>query len=380
MTADNPDLFWRLNETSGTTASDASASGQNGAVAGTVTWGASGALTGNSAATFTGVNGVVVDTQTATSPSTYSAELWFKSTSTVGGKLIGFGNAASGNSTKYDRQVVLLNNGHLQFGVNPGTRALAETTKAYNDGQWHHVVATQGADGMKLYVDSVLSATNAATAAQANTGYWRVGGDTTFGGTTSNYVNATIDEVAVYASALPVDRVEAHYAASGRQLPNKPPTAAFSHTESYLAMKVDASASSDKDGTITSYAWNFGDGTTGTGATAQHTYAAAGNYSVTLTVTDDRGGTATTSQTVSAVANQAPTAAFTHAQSFLDLSVDATGSSDPDGTLTTYAWNFGDGGTGTGATAQHSYAAAGSYTVSLTVTDNGSATATTSAS
>ena len=208
----------------------------------------------------------MVNSQTASSPSTYSAELWFKSTSTTGGKLIGFGNAASGNSTKYDRQVVLLNNGRLQFGVNPGTRALAETTTAYNDGQWHHVVATQGATGMKLYVDSVLAASNAATGAQSNTGYWRVGGDTTFGGTSSNYVKATIDEVAVYASALPVERVEAHYAASGRQLPNKPPTAAFTHTESYLNVAVDGSASADKDGTIATYAWNFGDGTTAHGS------------------------------------------------------------------------------------------------------------------
>ena len=52
-------------------------------------------------------------------------------------------------------------------------------------------------------------------------GYWRVGGDRTFGGTTSNYVDGTIDEVAVYATALPADAVERHFAASGRQLPEQ---------------------------------------------------------------------------------------------------------------------------------------------------------------
>ena len=70
-----------------------------------------------------------------------------------------------------------------------------------------------------------------------------------------------------------MERVEAHYAASGRQLPNKPPTAAFTHTDSYLNVAVDGSTSTDQDGNIASYAWNFGDGTTGTGATAQHAYA-----------------------------------------------------------------------------------------------------------
>lgn len=369
VSGDAPDLYWRLNEAAGTTASDASASGQNGALAGSVTWNAAGAVAGGTAAAFDGKTGVVVNTQTATSPSKYSAELWFKSTSTAGGKLIGFGNAASGNSTKYDRQVVLLNTGRLQFGVNPGTRALAETTTAFNDGQWHHVVATQSTDGMKLYVDSVLAASNAATTAQSNTGYWRVGGDVTFGGTSSNFVNATIDEVAVYPSALPAEKIEAHFTASGRELANKPPTAAFTHTESDLVVALDASASKDPDGTIASYEWNFGDGSTGTGVAAQHTYGAAGSYTVTLTVTDDKGAIATKSQSVPVVANQAPTASFTHTANLRTVSVDGSASSDPEHAAISYAWNFGDGGTATSATADHTYATDGAYEVTLTVTD-----------
>jgi PKD repeat protein len=381
VTVDAPDLFWRLNEPSGTTAADASPSGQNGVVTGTIAWGSAGAISGDAAAAFNGgTNGLVVNSQSANSPSTYSAELWFKSTSTTGGKLIGFGNAASGNSTsnRFDRQVVLLSNGRLQFGVNPGTKALAETTTAYNDGQWHHVVATQGSDGMKLYVDGVVRAANPATGAMTYNGYWRVGGDLTFGGTSTNYVKATIDEVAVYASALPLERVEAHYAASGRQLANKLPTATFTPAKSYLNLSVDGSASKDIDGNIVSFAWNFGDGSVGTGASAQHTYESAGDYLVTLTVTDDRGGTATNSQQVSVVANQLPSASFTSSKTYLELAVDATASADPDGTIAGYAWDFGDGSTATGSTAQHTYSEAGTYTVKLTVTDNGQATDTTS--
>ena len=67
-------------------------------------------------------------------------------------------------------------------------------------------------------------------------------------------------------------------------------------------LAVDAAGSADSDGTVTAYAWNFGDGTTATGPTASHTYAAGGTYHVTLTVTDDDGATGTTGQDVTVVA------------------------------------------------------------------------------
>lgn len=75
-------------------------------------------------------------------------------------------------------------------------------------------------------------------------------------------------------------------------------------------------------------------------------------------------------------ANQPPTAAFSSSSEGLTASVDGSGSSDPDGTVTSYAWDFGDGGTGTGVRPTHTYAAAGSYPVTLTVTDDRGATGT----
>ena len=66
----------------------------------------------------------------------------------------------------------------------------------------------------------------------------------------------------------------------------------------------------------------------------------------------------------------APTASFTATASALTASVDGTASTDPDGTITGHAWEFGDGGTATGATAQHTYATAGTYTIRLTVGDS----------
>ena len=83
---------------------------------------------------------------------------------------------------------------------------------------------------------------------------------------------------------------------------NVPPTAAFTTSCGGLSCTADGTSSTDADGTIASYAWNFGDGRTGTGATPTHAYAAAGSYTITLTVTDNRGGTGTTTRAVTVAA------------------------------------------------------------------------------
>ncbi|TXH47694.1 MAG: PKD domain-containing protein, partial [Burkholderiaceae bacterium] len=155
---------------------------------------------------------------------------------------------------------------------------------------------------------------------------------------------------------------------------NQPPVAAFTTTPSGLSVSFDGSGSTDKDGSIASYAWTFGDGGTATGAKASRTYAAAGTYSVVLTVTDDKGAktSLTKSVTVSSTppVNQPPVAAFTSTASGLAVAFDGSGSSDKDGGIASYAWTFGDGGTATGAKASRTYAAAGTYNVVLTVTDD----------
>jgi len=379
VVADQPDLYWRLSETTGTTINDFSGGGTPGTQAGTVTRNQSGAVTGNAAMQFNGSSAMVVAQQAWNAPKAYSAEVWFKTTSKSGGLLIGFGNTTSSLSStgnNFDRHIVMRSDGKLSFGVRAASQVSIVSPQAYNDGQWHHAVATQGPDGMKLWVDTQVVASGDTQTALNLRGYWRIGADRTFGSTSSNYISGTLDEAAVYPTVLTEDQIRTHYQATGRLPISRAPSAVIDATTSHLTVNVDGSGSTDPDGDITSYEWNFGDGTTATGATAEHTYAEAGTYTVTLKVTDATSLASTATTSVTVAPNQAPTAAFTPTVDHLVLDVDASASVDADGTIVSYAWSFGDGETGTGKTAQHTYEAAGTYTVTLTVTDDTGATAT----
>lgn len=151
--------------------------------------------------------------------------------------------------------------------------------------------------------------------------------------------------------------------------PNQAPVASFTSNCTLLQCTFDGSGSTDDQG-VAGYQWDFGDGNSGSGASPGNTYAAAGTYPVTLTVSDAQGLTdsITQSVTVSGAVNQPPTASFTANCTQLSCTFDGTGSSDDNG-VTGYQWDFGDGNTGSGPTTTNSYANAGSYTVTLTVTD-----------
>lgn len=155
---------------------------------------------------------------------------------------------------------------------------------------------------------------------------------------------------------------------------NNAPTARFTFTPTDLTVAFDASTSSDSDGTIVSYAWNFGDSSLGSDMTTSHTYSAAGLYSVDLTVTDDDGATHSVTHDVpvsgSPPANIPPTATFTYTANGLTVQFTDT-SQDPDGSVVAWSWNFGDSSpTSTVKNPSHTYSAAGTYTVSLTVMDD----------
>jgi PKD repeat protein len=151
------------------------------------------------------------------------------------------------------------------------------------------------------------------------------------------------------------------------------PVAAYTSSCNQLACTFNGSSSTTPAGTtITNYSWNYGDGTTATGATpAVKNYAASGNYTVVLTVTNSVGETDTESRTIAAT-TPPPTAAFTSSCNQLACTFNGTGSTTPAGsTISSYNWNYGDGTSATGATPPiKSYSATGTYNVVLTVTNN----------
>jgi PKD repeat protein len=269
---------------------------------------------------------------------------------------------------------------------------------------------------------------------------------------------------------------------------NEPPTAVANATPTSgsapLSVAFSSAGSVDNDGSIVSYQWDFGDGSSGSGANPSHQYHSTGNYTATLVVTDNTGDSDSASvavsisglsatalvtaidlstfkkrrvRNISAVitvnngiggpeisaivqgrwtfpdgstltrfqysdrngeatftsaaeqdgvymfeiltltksgfawaegdsetsgsftigdsgGNLPPTASFTYSCTALSCSFDGSASSDPDGSIATYIWDFGDGAAGDGVIPGHSYTAAGTYTVNLNVTDNDGAT------
>lgn len=379
--ADRPANFWRFNDGTGTTLAD-SAGAEDLAAGSGAGLRTDGAVTGEAtgAGTFDGTaNGVAVDNGILRGPDEVTTEAWVRTTTTAGGKIMGFGNVAAGVSRVTDRNLYMDDTGRIYFGVYNGAVRTVNSSASYNDGQWHHIASTLGPGGMFLYIDGARAAFRTdVTTGRVFDGYWRIGSDlvgTWPGQPTSGSLKGDIDEVAVYPAAIGLQQIQSHYRASGRQLsvPATPPTAAFTSSINNLTVNTDASGSSDPNGPIASYSWTFGDGSSGTGVTAQHVYAAAGSYIVRLTVVDGDGSSATTTRTVTATApppNQPPVAAFTSSTQQLTVSVDAATSGDPDGTISSYAWDFGDSATAPGKTAAHAYASGGSYPVTLTVTDN----------
>jgi PKD repeat protein len=155
---------------------------------------------------------------------------------------------------------------------------------------------------------------------------------------------------------------------------NTPPTANFTYTTNGLTASFVDTSMDAAPGSVVGWSWNFGDGATSTARNPQHAYTSTRSYTVTLTVTDNSGATATTSKQV--IVNTPPTANFTYTTNILTVSfVDKSTDAAP-GSVVGWSWDLGDGAMSTARNPQHTYAGAGTYTVTLTVTDNNGATGT----
>jgi PKD repeat protein len=181
-----------------------------------------------------------------------------------------------------------------------------------------------------------------------------------------------------------------HLVAQGVILPPAgTPTASFIFSpaapSANTAVQFDASASTSPSEAIVSYVWDFGDGSTGSGKTVSHTFRQSASFNVTLTVTNDRGRSASVTKAVAVASTNVPTAAFVFsptpvvvgAQVYFDASDSRAGNGH---SIVRYQWNFGDGDQSPASNSplqQHDYLAVGTYKVLLTVTDDSGQVATT---
>ncbi|WP_457254095.1 PKD domain-containing protein [Pedococcus sp. P5_B7] len=361
-------IYWPMNETSGLTINDRAAGtaattgigvtdgrGDTG-----IQWNQSGAIAGDTAAALTNNDfSRVYALGSETAPDTFTSQVWVRTSTGSGGRILGFSDLQNGKSAHRDRHLYMDNSGRIVFGVygQDGTLRTVISPSAYNNNLWHMLTATMSSAGMRLYVDGNLVGSNTGTTAgEAYLGYWRLGGDVL--GTddgrpgwtprpASNNFVGSVDEVAVYPTALSQATIQAQYALrNGGGGGNQPPTASFTWSAAGLSASFDGSGSSDQDGSVTGYSWNFGDGTpTGNGVTPSHTYAAPGTYTAQLTVTDNQGATSSTTRQVTVAA-----ASVIAIDTFNRTVAGGWGQADTGGTwtLTTAASNFAVGnGAGT---------------------------------
>ena len=166
------------------------------------------------------------------------------------------------------------------------------------------------------------------------------------------------------------------------------PAAAFTNTPTGRVapgqtVSFDGSASTSPDSSVRLHSWDFGDGSTApSGVTASHAYSADGTYTVTMTAYNQYGRH--TSVTHQVVVDERPTAKVTvttsHPVTGSPVAFNSGGSADSDGSISSYAWSFGDGGTGSGGSPSHTYTRPGAYTVTLIATDSSGQTAVASQS
>lgn len=229
------------------------------------------------------------------------------------------------------------------------------------------------------YEDILFDASLSADPDGSITGYHFDFGDNTNSGwvTTSSVSHQFMDGTKEYTIQLLVmdedDNIES--AELIVTIKNRDPVASAGLdkvTDTNQNVNFNGELSSDKDGKVISYTWDFGDGETGVGKTIEHIYTDNGEYIVTLTVADDDGAMALDACKVT-VNNVRPIATFIVSPSTGDINTEFEFSStsfDTDGFITSFYWDFGDGMTSDQAETTHHYTTSGIYNVSLIVWDD----------
>ena len=219
---------------------------------------------------------------------------------------------------------------------------------------------------------------------------WEFGDGSTGGGRIVEHTFASPGEYTITLTVTDNDGAEAT-ATNTVTVEESPPVARITPEpkdgEAPVTVTFDLSQSSDPDGVIEEYTLDFGDGASTSGTdllnVIEHEYETAGEYEATLEVTDDNGLTNAATATINVKQpppkNKLPNASISadsrSGTAPLTVNFTAGDSSDPDGELVSYEWQFGDGEASSGENVSHTYQQAGNYTVTLTIRDNRDGTA-----
>lgn len=219
--ADTPFAYYRLSEASGRNVADSSGNDNAARFSNMgITLGATGALTrdtSNKAVTLNGSQGTITSSRSVAGPQSLTTQIWFKTSSTSGGKLIGFSTGAA-NSAIVDRVLYMTNAGKVVFGIDTATKKAIQSPLSYNDGKWHMATATLSGGNASLYIDGkLISSTTVTIAPTIAIGFWIAGGASFSGWVnqpTSSFFSGSLDEIVIYTKALTAAQIAADFGAA----------------------------------------------------------------------------------------------------------------------------------------------------------------------
>ncbi len=213
--SNGPAIYWPLDDTSGPNAADVSGNEESGTYSSTgVAYGATSPVEGDGGqgVTLDGVSGEIKASQQTYDPATYTESLWFQTTTDAGGYLMSF--ATSGSS---DHMVWMNDNGQIAIKGQGAGGLSGVSANAYNDGNWHYVVAVGNSSGVDLYVDGQLVAETGTSSTKNKLGHWVVGyasSTSTKNAPSSDYFAGTISDVAFYDVDLQAAQVQTEFSAT----------------------------------------------------------------------------------------------------------------------------------------------------------------------